>query len=358
MLDTNQNTIKLSQKEEALFPIYLEKWASIPFSSQPINPEKATQFVKDAYVLMGEKKPEIIFANSPQHAWEIFNLQGNSNILAKDLRVSLDIRLKIQISNKIKLYDLCKYFNILSIYRREGVLSFQERYRKFILIIINKIISETKFNLSFSNSFGFNPFYCGFGLDAALIEYVVEVLGGKIKENIWQIYQGLISNCGWILPARNVCIICHRPVKILFDNQQELHGEGEAAIEYQDGFKIYANHGVSLPQKYGEIHPKKWHSTWLIEEENAEIKRVLIQGIGYEKICQELKAKTIDSWQEYTLLEIVNQIDIETIHLLKMTCPSTGFIHVLRVPPNIKSARNAICWINWGIDYEKFSIQT
>lgn len=36
------------------------------------------------------------------------------------------------------------------------------------------------------------------------------------------------------------------------------------------------------------------------------------------------------------------EIDVEPIHLLKMTCPSTRHIHVLRVPPDIFSAREAI----------------
>ena len=41
-----------------------------------------------------------------------------------------------------------------------------------------------------------------------------------------------------------------------------------------------------------------------------------------------------------------------------MTCPSTGDIHVLRVPPHMKSAHEAITWINWGISPEDFVIQT
>ena len=51
-------------------------------------------------------------------------------------------------------------------------------------------------------------------------------------------------------------------------------------------------------------------------------------------------------------------MDIEPIYLLKMACPSTGFIHALRVPPNINSAREAISWVNWGVDPEEFGVQT
>ena len=77
------------------------------------------------------------------------------------------------------------------------------------------------------------------------------------------------------------------------------------------------------------------------------------------KNCQELEAIELDSWREYTLLKIDKEIDIEPIHLLKMTSPSTGYIHVLRVPPSYTgSAREAIKWVNRGIDPEEFTIET
>jgi len=85
---------------------------------------------------------------------------------------------------------------------------------------------------------------------------------------------------------------------------------------------------------------------------------VLIQGIGYARICQELQATELDTWQEYTLLKIDSNVDVEDIYLLKMICPSTGYIHALRVPPDVESAREAITWVNWGIDPEEFSVQT
>ena len=100
-----------------------------------------------------------------------------------------------------------------------------------------------------------------------------------------------------------------------------------------------------------------WQAQWLLEERNAELKRILIQKIGYDRICQQLQAVELDSWQEYTLLKIDNA-DVEPIYLLKMTCPSTGHIHALRVPPNVRSAKEAIRWVNWDIDPEEFSVQT
>lgn len=122
---------------------------------------------------------------------------------------------------------------------------------------------------------------------------------------------------------------------------------------------MYANSGVLLPEKYGTIPTSEWKSQWLLSERNAELRRILIQAIGYNRICEELGAVELDSWQEYSLLKIKNYIEVdewesqdanEPMHLLKITCRSTGHIHFLRVPANIDSAREAITWVNWGVD--------
>lgn len=146
--------------------------------------------------------------------------------------------------------------------------------------------------------------------------------------------------------------MCDRPRLLSLDNQERLHAEGSPAIQFADGFSIYAYQGAILPEKYGKVHPREWQSQWLLSEENAELRRVLIQGIGYARIVEELQAIELDSWQEYTLLKIGSDVDVEPIYLLKMTCPSTGYIHAMRVPPDMRSAREAISWVNWGVDPE------
>ncbi len=115
--------------------------------------------------------------------------------------------------------------------------------------------------------------------------------------------------------------------------------------------------GVDLPRRYW-INVSEWNPKWLLDEENAEIRRVLIQQIGYDRICQELDAIDLDTWREYTLLKIDLDLDKEPMVFLKMTCPSTGHIHVLRVPPDMTSAESAITWVNHGIHPDEFAVQT
>jgi hypothetical protein len=196
-------------------------------------------------------------------------------------------------------------------------------------------------------------------LASTKFDYGISVLNLPYEQIEWEALQSLVKNCGsMIFPYEEVCLVCDRPRILSFDNQQRLHAEGKPAIQFADGYSLYAYHGVKLPEKYGTLHPNQWQAKWLLEEDNAELRRVLTQGIGYERLIQELQATELDSYQEYTLLKIDNDVDIEPISLLKMICPSTGFIHVLRVPPDVNSAREAIHWVNWGIAPEEFAVQT
>jgi internalin A len=193
-----------------------------------------------------------------------------------------------------------------------------------------------------------------------LNELFISKFGITLDEKAQEILrckQQLFEDCGWIFPFENICLVCDRPLHIRFDAENQLHAEGEPAIAFADGYSLYFHHGVKLPEKYGKVHPDLWQAQWLLSESNAELRRVLIETIGYDRICQQLQAVELERWQEYTLLKIDNA-DVEPIYLLKMTCPSTGFIHALRVPPDVRSAKEAIRWVNWDIDPEEFSVQT
>jgi leucine-rich repeat protein SHOC2 len=121
------------------------------------------------------------------------------------------------------------------------------------------------------------------------------------------------------------------------------------------------------PQRYW-TKMSEWKAEWLLDEVNVEIKQLLIEHIGYEKICRELNASKLDDWREYGLLKIDDfekiyddydyEIDREPMLLIKMTCPSTNHIHILRVPPDITSAEAAITWVNHGIHPDEFVVQT
>jgi leucine-rich repeat protein SHOC2 len=128
---------------------------------------------------------------------------------------------------------------------------------------------------------------------------------------------------------------------------------------------------MNLPRQYWTKF-SDWQPQWLLTEGNTEIRRILIEQVGYEKICEDLHAVSIDIWREYTLLKIdmpkpdgffpfrtfTDFNAPEPIILLKMTCPSTAHVHILRVPPEMAGAEAAITWVNHGIHPDRIAVQT
>ncbi|BAZ50818.1 hypothetical protein NIES4103_34350 [Nostoc sp. NIES-4103] len=358
---------KFTPQQEALIPVYWEKWRKIALSTKRIDQHKAAEAVKAAYIAIDYEQPEIIFQDSPYAAcnWMLKRLSPEflesylhePNSLGslfpahffQQLSTNLNQELAFQLHTKLNN----SFYHVV-----EDPLN-HELFNDLLDKISTQLTKQLDdnswwFEIQLNECFkpeGYIHWMAGF-------DFCISVLNIVYPQQEWQVFQSLIQECGWLFAYEDICIVCDRPLHLRFDHQNRLHAEGEPAIEFTDGYSLYSYHGVTLPDKYGKIHPQQWQATWLLSEKNAELRRVLIQGIGYARICRELQAVELDTWAEYTLLKIDADVDSEPIYLLKMTCPSTGLIHVLRVPPDMESAQQAIRWVNWGIDPEEFLRQT
>ena len=163
-----------------------------------------------------------------------------------------------------------------------------------------------------------------FAIHCTWLDFAFSVLGYPCKSKCWQALQQLVQNCGWIFAVGNTCIICDRPTKILFDENKQLHAEGESALEYADGFAIYVYHGVILPEKYRTIHPNQWQPEWFLSEENRQIQKILIQGIGIDRLCQQLSLIEIEKKGEYTLLKLDENTGSKATYILQRINAKTG----------------------------------
>lgn len=333
----------LTPAQESLMPLYREKWQQIAISTSRMDRQKASDAVKAAYQLIGKSEPLVFFFDSPRTALNELEPKLEDELWTSQIKYFNQFWILLYNQISAQLHDQLW----AEIHRQ---LFYQLDFQIFA------IKNALKFELKVPSSYCNNPEW--WATNSCLIDFCINVLNCEVDRRRWEILQLLMETCGWILPYEKICYVCDRPTKLSFDNQQRLHAEGEPAIQFADGFSVYAYRGVRLSEKYEKLHPNQWQPKWVLEEDNAELRRVLIQGIGYARLCQQLQATELDSWREYTLLKIDSNIDEEGIYLLKMTCPSTRHIHALRVPPDLTSAREAIRWVNWGIDPEEFYLET
>lgn len=77
---------------------------------------------------------------------------------------------------------------------------------------------------------------------------------------------------------------------------------------------------------------------------NAEIRRMLLEYLGYERFLSQVEHQVLDRDGEQELVRIIWRDDEEPIYLLKVKCPSTGAFYTLRVSSNVENVRGAVAW--------------
>jgi len=96
------------------------------------------------------------------------------------------------------------------------------------------------------------------------------------------------------------------------------------------------------------FHPETITPQDILEEANVELRRVLIERVGYDAFLQAAKAEIIDADYDAggtrQLLRVPLEND-EPLVCLSVICPSTGRQYVIRVPPGMESCRHAAAWI-------------
>jgi hypothetical protein len=340
----------LTPEQKRLLQVMQQQW--LDRATQSIDRDKATAAITAIYAHIGQKPPQVIFVASPAKACLLIALIEDSDraLQSDSLGASLRQPLQAQLGQEVQGalgdrlaaslnagLDSAVQTEIMSALGQPLEIAFGNSLLASLAALIgNALHAESS------------------RADAAVFEFGKSI-GVNMEPECYALYMSYCQEVGWIFPYEKLVVACERPRKIGWDSQDRIHGEGEPAIQFADGFSLWAWHGVRLPQRY-RCHPDRWQAQWLLEESNVELRRALLQGIGYSRIVHELGAIELDHWREYTLLQIAAQADVEPIYLLKMVCPSTQAIQVLRVPPDLRSARAAIRWCNWGIDPEAFAI--
>jgi len=152
------------------------------------------------------------------------------------------------------------------------------------------------------------------------------------------------KHAGWASVYEDVVVIQDRPEHILFDDQDRVHSETDAAIKYRDGTGVYMWHGVRVPAEWitnKSTLSAKTALTW----ENIEQRRAACEIVGWAQVLRELDAKTIDVDDDPmigTLVEVTIP-DIGRERFLKVIC-GTGREFALPVPPDMTTALGANAW--------------
>ncbi|MBX9951102.1 MAG: hypothetical protein K2Y39_18170 [Candidatus Obscuribacterales bacterium] len=145
--------------------------------------------------------------------------------------------------------------------------------------------------------------------------------------------------------SEQACYLSERPVEFHMDEQARTHREDGPAVIYEGDFKIFCWKNTRASQYAITVEPNLEN---IFGQENVEIRRVLIDRYGIDRYILDSGAEIIQHDRFGTLYR-KTQSDDEPIVLVRITNsspePDGSFrTYFLRVPPETRTAREAIAW--------------
>ncbi len=114
-----------------------------------------------------------------------------------------------------------------------------------------------------------------------------------VRADLTRPLEQIARNCGWMWFFEGVGILTDPPEMSLQDDAGRWHCESGPALRYQDGFELYAWHGVIVPSMI-VLNPEKINSQMIAHEFNAEVRRVMIERYGLIRHLEDRGFQVVD----------------------------------------------------------------
>ncbi|MER7664496.1 DUF6745 domain-containing protein [Streptomyces sp. NPDC096193] len=160
----------------------------------------------------------------------------------------------------------------------------------------------------------------------------------------------------WWWPFEKAVVICERPVELHRDEAGRLdRGEGPA-LAFSDGFALHAWRGMPVPAAFLRELPSLTPER-IRTEENAELRRVMLEYYGYDRYLAESGAQPVHTDEAGTLwrIALTDDEDVVMVEVLNSTPEPDGThrTYWLRVPPTTRTAREGVAW-TFGLAEEAY----
>jgi hypothetical protein len=86
----------------------------------------------------------------------------------------------------------------------------------------------------------------------------------------------------------------------------------------------------------------------VLKERNAEVRRVILERVGFERFLELAHAKVLDTDRDKGGERRLVHVDMngdEDLRCVSFICPSTGRQYIIRVPPTVSTCHAAVAWM-------------
>ncbi|WP_329235934.1 hypothetical protein OHB07_33025 [Streptomyces sp. NBC_00111] len=164
-------------------------------------------------------------------------------------------------------------------------------------------------------------------------------------------------NAGWWWPYEHAVVISERPEVLHRDEAGRLDRGDGPALAYPDGFALYAWRGMPVPVEFldslASLTPGRIRT-----EENAELRRVMLEFYGYDRYLAESGAEPVHKDETGILWRIAMEgdEDVVMVEVVNSTPEPDGThrTYWLRVPPRTRTAKEGVAW-TFGLEGDVYA---
>ncbi|MFB6892399.1 DUF6745 domain-containing protein [Kitasatospora sp. NPDC056327] len=167
--------------------------------------------------------------------------------------------------------------------------------------------------------------------------------GGEAIAALAEVARG----AGWWWPYEDVVLVSERPLALHRDEAGRLDHADGPALAYSDGFALHAWRGMPVPAEFlaglGTVTAERIRT-----EENAELRRVLLEHYGYERYLSDSGAVPVHQDETGVLwrIQLPDDEPVVMVEVVNSTAEPDGTFRTywLRVPPSTRTARAGVAW--------------
>lgn len=381
---------ELTPEQEALIPKYHAEWIPVGLNHNPADWERGIQGVNGLYVHTNRREPFIIKARGHLAAQfvmcvihHVFKhpittkdsrwrelLKVKDGVLNRDAGIFVDNLPKEEVERVMrdvfnnyldrapvreakKIDPIEKNPDLMEIHVARDIK--RQATREFLPFITGRKSVTDEDVAKFENirlDYTSTYFY-GHG-DAYWVSYYLycrDVVGVEFtteNSNRLDAWAETTRSLGWFYPHESVCILTDRSLQLHMDDQNRLHHDSEPACLWRDGWRIYFSRNVRVPMYVFEkpelLNPKR-----IDEQDNQEVRRVMIERYTPERYLLESRATLLDDdpeWGKLYRKPIPDDEPIVMVSVINSTPEPDGTYknYWLRVPPTMKKAKEAVAW--------------
>ena len=382
----------ITPEELAMMKAHTQMWIDRAMRTDPIEPDKIIPAIKSLYAVAGLKEPRVVIVPSPRvmafaggfasAIWWLRKNPGKFISAATDTATLDATRAATYATTRDATYDATFAATDAAIDDATDAATADATFTAtftateaatdaatFAATLAATDAARTsnaglvRFFLNCATRW--NALYQGGNMWAPYDCYLTacrDILGLRLPEHEkYQAWEQCAIHGGFRLMHEEFCIVSDFPEILKKDEQNRPHADDGPSHRWRDGWELYYWHGVQVTRQI-VMAPETLTIEQVRKEENAEVRRVMIERIGWDRFCKlaDLKVihrdtmtanfpalpvsetvhadmRAVTSYREGTevaeLLESseFKDFDDHPLKFVRVTDPSTGEHYVLRV---------------------------